>query len=132
MFEAIIETIPEWLKSEVEQFHQTRIEMLRQITFDELIASRSAFLSTGEITNIGELAYHLLDEQVSEREEPLFESLREKLKSRVSADKIGFYVAMLDTEYEGKFNSVLNRFTYEFLKEYSIDGKINWGKLANL
>ena len=121
-----------WLKHEIEQFHKTRIEILHQMKFDDLIANRSVFFRSGEITNAGELVYHVLDEFMMEREEALFESLRQKLKARIPPDKIGSYVAMLSGEYEEEFNTTLNRFTHEFLKEYSTDGKIDWGKLTGL
>lgn len=123
---------PEWLKHEIEQLNQSRMKILRELNFQDVINKRSTFLRSGEITNARELVFHLLDEEVSEREEPLFETLRQKLKSRIPPNKIGYYVGMLSSEYEEEFNTVLNHFTYEFLKEYSMDGRINWKKLAEL
>lgn len=123
---------PEWLKQEIEEFHQARIEILHQIKFDDLINNRSGFLSSGEITNVEELAYHLLDEIMSEREDSLYAALREKLKPYIPADKIGYYVAMQEADFEEEFNQALNRFTHEFLKEYSVDGRIDWRKLTKV
>jgi len=123
---------PKWLKHEIGHFHQAQIEILRQLKFEDLIATRSVFLRSGEITNAGELVYHILDEIMLERDKSLFEILGQKLKSRLHANKIGHYVAMMNDEYEEEFDKTLNRFTYEFLKEYCTDGRINWGKLAKV
>jgi len=40
------------------------------------------------------VVYHLLDETMSEREDPLYDALREKLKLHIPAEKIGYYVVM--------------------------------------
>lgn len=66
------------------------------------------------------------------REEVLFDALKQKTKSYIHPNKIRHYGAMLNDEYEVEFNKTLNRFTHEFLKEYSLNGKINWRKLARL
>ncbi|NUQ83475.1 MAG: hypothetical protein HUU11_02070 [Anaerolineales bacterium] len=123
---------PNWVKREVKDFHKARIEILRQLNLDKLIATRSAFFRSGEITIAGELIYHVLDEYMMEQEEKLFDALSKKLGPDVPQDKIGYYVASLSNEYEEKFNSALNRVTNDFLNEYSIDGKIDWRKLAGL
>jgi hypothetical protein len=123
---------PKWLKHEIEQFHQAQIEILRQMTFDDLITTRSVFLRSGEITNAGELVSHVLDEFMIEPNDVLFDALRQRVRSRIHPDKIGYYVAMMNDEYEDEFDRTLNRFTHEFIEKYSLGGKINWRKLAGL
>lgn len=124
--------LPKRAKYEIEQFIRARIETLHQIKFDDPIASRSVFFRSGELTNAEHLIFHVLDEFMMEREKALFDVLGQKTKSHIHPDKIGYYVAMLNDEYEDEFNRTLNRFTREFLNEYSIDGKINWRKLSEL
>ncbi len=121
-----------WLMREVEEFHKARIEILRRINLDKLIATHSAFFRSGEITNAGELVYHVLDEYMTEQEETLFDALSQKLIPGVPRDKIGYYAAALGNEYEEEFNSALNRLTCDFLNEYSMDGKIDWRRLAGI
>lgn len=120
------------LKRKIEQLQHLRIETLRQVKFEDLIATHSAFFRSGEITNAGELVFHVLDEFMIERENGLFNALRQKIKSRIHRDKIGYYAAMSGHEYEEEFNTTLNRLTHEFLKEYSRDGEIDWRNLAGL
>jgi len=123
---------PKWLKREIDGFNHTRIEILHQTDLNDLIATRSVFFRSGEITNAGELIYHVLNEFMTKQEEKLFDNLKQKLKSRISTEKLGQHLARLSYEYEEEFNSRLNRLTHEFLKNYLIEGRINWSRLAKL
>ena len=123
---------PKWSKRKMDQLNQARIEILHQMNLDDLIAARSVFFRSGEVTNAEELVYHVLDEFIMERQEELFDALRQKLKSRIPPEKIGYYMAVLGSEYEEELDATLNRLTQEFLKEYSIDGRIGWRKLAGI
>lgn len=125
-------TTPKWLIHEIEQLNQACIKILHQLKFNDVVNRHFAFIRSGEITNAGELVYHLLDEVVSEKDKLLFDALRLKLRSPVPPEKLFQAIAMRDYGFREEFDKTLNRFTLDFVEEYCLDGRINWGKLAEL
>jgi len=119
-----------WLKREIQQFNRSRIGILRELKFQDVINRRSAFIRSGEITNAGEIVYHNLDYVISDKGEPLFEALSQKLQ--VASEQLGHLVAEQDYEFQKVFDKTLNRFTLQFLKEFCVDGIIDWRKLSEL
>jgi hypothetical protein len=117
----------------IKKFNSSRIAFLRKITLHDLIATHSHFLMSGEITNASDIVYHLLDEFFSAKVEALFDNLRQSLKSILSPAKIkklGYYIAVQDAEFREEYDCKLNLITGEFIRNFCIDGKVDWGKLA--
>lgn len=120
-------------KTRITQFQQDRLNLLKEVRFSDLFKSRS-FLS-GEITLASDFVYHRLDEYFDMISQPLLQKLIVDLSNQEESDnsrsevikRIGFYT--YDTEFEEKWNQLLNLFIDEFTKKYLVKGKISWQNL---
>ncbi|MDX9991385.1 MAG: hypothetical protein RBS68_04985 [Anaerolineales bacterium] len=121
-------TLPELTpsaKRKIELYKQKRLEVLRDVTFTNLLSGR--FFLSGELTTISELVCHRLDEHFSNITSSMFDEL---CKQFPDVKQIGYLTS--DPVFDNEWDDQLNKFIVEFSKTFTIDGQINWQKLSEI
>ncbi len=110
----------------IENYKKTRLILLEQITLDDLIASRSYFWRSGELTHAAEIIFHVFDEYFSEKQGILLNALMKK--QTLPAPNL--FSTFEELEFQEERKQKLNSLLAEFTQRFCINGRIDWASLA--